>query len=161
MMRAAPSAFGTAIRRAQYWNPPIAPACRTRYSRTSKGRQIIMRNLQKKKAKDWVRMAAKLSLLFTEPKVRAAMGDRIKDTVDDLSDTVTDKYDDLTDTVAGKYEGAVDRLEAAADALQGGGYWPSRVTGFLLGVGVGAGLGILLAPASGSETREAVRGKAA
>lgn len=120
-----------------------------------------MRNLRKKKARDWVRMAAKLSLLFTEPKVRAAMSDRIKDTVDNLSDTVTDKYDDLTDAVAGKYEGAVDRLEAAADALQGGGYWPSRVTGFLLGVGVGAGLGILLAPASGHETREAVRGKAA
>src|SRR5271165_5125869 len=79
-----------------------------------KEREIIMRNLRKKKAKDWVRMAAKLSLLFTEPKVRAAMGDRIKDTVDDLSDTVSDKYDDLTDSVSGKYDGAVDRLEAAA-----------------------------------------------
>lgn len=119
-----------------------------------------MRNLRKKNAKDWVRMAAKVGLLFTEPKVRAAVSDRIKDTVDDLSGTVTDKYDDLTDTVADKYENVVDRLEAAADAIQGRGYWPSRVTGFLLGVGVGAGLGILLAPASGSETREAVRGKA-
>ena len=105
-------------------------------------------------------MAAKLSLLFTEPKVRAAVGDRVKESMGDVSDTVTDKYDDLTDTVAGKYDDAVDRLEAAADALRGGGYWPSRVTGFLLGIGVGAGLGILLAPASGSETREAVRGKA-
>ena len=105
-------------------------------------------------------MAAKLSLLFTEPKVRAAVGDRIKDTVDDLSDTVSDKYGDFSDSVADKYDGAVDRLEAAADALRGGGYWPSRVTGFLVGVGVGAGLGLLLAPASGSETREAVRGRA-
>jgi gas vesicle protein len=34
------------------------------------------------------------------------------------------------------------------------------VGGFLLGVGVGAGLGILLAPAAGSETREAIRDKA-
>ncbi|MGZ7076124.1 MAG: hypothetical protein ACXVJL_09015, partial [Candidatus Angelobacter sp.] len=112
-------------------------------------RGIIMRNIGTRNientAKDWIRLAAKLSLLFTEPKVRAAIGDRIKGSVDDMSDTVADKYKD-----------AVDRLEAAADAFQGKGYWPSRVAGFLLGVGVGAGLGILLAPASGSEIRESV-----
>ena len=108
-------------------------------------RSIGTRNIENT-AKDWIRLAAKLSLLFTEPKVRAAIGDRIKGNVDDISDTVTDKYKD-----------AVDRLEAAADAFQGKGYWPSRMAGFLLGVGVGAGLGILLAPASGSEIRESVR----
>jgi hypothetical protein len=101
--------------------------------------------------KDWVRLAAKLGVLLTEPKVRAAIADRLKDRVDDV-----------TETVANKYEDAVDRLESAAAALRGGSYWrPSRATGFLLGVGVGAGLGILLAPASGSETRQAVRDKAA
>jgi gas vesicle protein len=109
---------------------------------------------------DWVRLAARLSLLFTEPKVRAAIGNRVKDGVNDLTDTVAGKYDDVTDTVTSKYEDAVDRLEAAADALQGKGYWPSRVTGFLFGVGVGAALGILLAPASGSEIRASVRDKA-
>jgi gas vesicle protein len=114
----------------------------------------------KKTAKDWVRIAAKLSLLFTEPKVRAAIGDRIKDGVDDIADRVTSKYDDMTDTVASKYENAVDRIEAAADAIQGKGYWSSRVTGFLLGVGIGTGLGILFAPASGSEIRESIRDKA-
>ena len=77
---------------------------------------------------------------------RAAISDRIKDSVDDVTDTVTRKYAD-----------AVDRLEAAADAFQGKGHWPTRLTGFLLGVGIGAGLGILLAPASGSEIRESVR----
>ena len=111
----------------------------------------------KNTAKDWVRLAAKLSLLFTEPKVRAAIGDRIKDGMDDVTDTVTNKYADMTDTVASKYEDAVDRLKAAADAFQGKGHWPSRLTGFLIGVGVGAGLGILLAPASGSEIRGSVR----
>ena len=120
-----------------------------------------MRNIgttrTKNTAKDWVRLAAKLSLLFTEPKVRAAVGDRIKDSVDDVTDTVTNNYADMTDTVASRYEDAVDRLKAAADALQGKGHWPSRLTGFLLGVGIGAGLGILLAPASGSEIRESVR----
>jgi gas vesicle protein len=102
-----------------------------------------------------------LSLLFTEPKVRAAVGDRVKDSVSDLTDSVSSKYDDLSESVSSRYADAVDRLDAAADALRGKNYWPSRVTGFLLGVGVGAALGILLAPASGSETREAVRGKAA
>lgn len=116
-----------------------------------------MRNIGNKNVKDWVRLAAKLSLLFTEPKVRAAVGDRIKDSVSDLTDSVSSKYEDVSDTVSSKYADAVDRL----DALRGKNYWPSRVTGFLLGVGVGAALGILLAPASGSETRETVRGKAA
>jgi gas vesicle protein len=101
------------------------------------------------RAKDWVRLAAKLGVLLTEPKVRAAIADRLKDRVDDVTDQVTSKYED-----------AVDRLESAADALRGRRYWPSRVGGFLLGIGVGAGLGILLAPASGSETRQAVRDKA-
>jgi hypothetical protein len=66
----------------------------------------------------------------------------------------------VTETIADKYEDALDRLEAAGAALQGRTYWPSRVTGFLLGVGVGAALGILLAPAAGTETREAIRDKA-
>ena len=99
--------------------------------------------------KNWARLAAKFGLLLTEPKVRAAIGDQLKD-----------RTDQVTDTIASKYEDAVDRLEAAGAALQGRSYWPSRAVGFLLGVGVGAGLGILLAPAAGSETREVIRGKA-
>jgi gas vesicle protein len=113
-------------------------------------RGIIMRHIGKMNtAKDWVRLAAKLGVLFTEPKVRSVIADRLKDRVDDVTDTVTSKYED-----------AVDRLESAADALRGRSYRPSRLTGFLLGVGVGAGLGLLLAPAPGSETRQAVRDKA-
>ena len=103
----------------------------------------------KNRAKDWVRLGAKLSLLFTDPKVRSTIGDRLKDHVDSL-----------TDTVAGKYEDAADRVEAAAAAFQRKRTWPSRAAGFLLGAGIGAGLGILLAPASGAETRDAVRDKA-
>jgi gas vesicle protein len=111
--------------------------------------------------KDWIRLAAKIGLLFTEPKVRAAIGDQIKESVGNMSDTVSSKYSDISDTVADKYEDAADRLEAAAEALQGKSAWPSHLAGFLLGVGVGAGLGILLAPAAGSETREAFRDHAA
>ena len=108
-----------------------------------------MRNIGKMNSKDWVRLAAKLGVIFTEPKVRSAIADQLKDRVDDVTDRVTSKYED-----------AVDRLESAAAALQGRSYWPSRVAGFLLGVGVGAGLGILLAPAPGSDTRRIVRDKA-
>ena len=100
--------------------------------------------------KDWARLAARLGLMLTEPKTRAAVIDQAKD-----------QMDYVTDTIASKYEDAVDRLEAVGAALQGRTYWPSRITGFLLGVGVGTGLGILLAPAAGSETREAIREKAA
>jgi len=56
---------------------------------------------------------------------------------------------------------SLDRLEAPELRCRSVTYWPARVTGFLLGVGVGAGLGILLAPAAGVETREAIRDKAA
>ena len=109
-----------------------------------------MRDIRSRKTmKDWTRLAARLGLLLTEPGVRAAIGDQLKDRADRVADTVTSKYDD-----------AVDRLEAVGAALQGRSYWPSRAMGFLLGVGVGAGLGIWLAPGSGSETREAIRGKA-
>ena len=101
-------------------------------------------------AKDWARLAAKLGLLITDPKIRAAIADQFRDGMDHV-----------TDTVATKYEDAVERLEAAGDVFRGRekSYWP-EVGGFLLGVGVGAGLGILLAPAPGSETREAIRDKA-
>ena len=109
-----------------------------------------MRNIRSRTVKDWARLAAKLGLLLTEPRVRAAIGDQFKD-----------RADHMTDTIASKYQDAVDRLEAAGAALQGRrSYLPSRTVGFLLGIGVGAGLGILLAPGSGSETREAIRGKA-
>lgn len=108
-----------------------------------------MRNVGRNTLSDWSRLAARMCLLLTEPKGRAAIGDEVKDRVDDM-----------TRTVANRYEDAMDRLEAAGNALRGRSPWSARITGFLVGVGVGAGVGILLAPASGSETREAIRGKA-
>jgi gas vesicle protein len=120
-----------------------------------------MGNTGRNKTTDWVRLAAKLSLLFTDPKVRSAVGDGIKGHVDDMTDTVSSKYDDVKDRVSNKYENAVDRFEAAAAAFQGKRDWPSTVTGFLVGVGIGAGLGILLAPAAGAATRDAIRDRAA
>lgn len=109
-----------------------------------------MRNLRSRSTvKDWARLAVKLGVLLTEPEARAVIGDQLKDRVDRVTDTITSRYEE-----------AVDRLEAAGDVLQGRSHWASHAMGFLLGVGVGAGLGILLAPESGSETREAIRVKA-
>jgi YtxH-like protein len=106
-------------------------------------------SVTKNKVKDWVRVAAKLSLLFTDPKVRSTVSDGLKERADDVSNTLNDKYDE-----------AVNRLDNAVSALQGGRQWPSHVASLLLGVGVGAGLGILLAPAAGWETRRSIRDKA-
>jgi gas vesicle protein len=116
-----------------------------------------MKNLRSNnRVKDWVRLGAKLSLLFTDPKVRSAINDGLKDHADDLRD----RADNFTDTVSNKYDDAVHRVEAAADAIRGKRHWASHAGGFLLGVGIGAGLGLLLAPASGAETRDAVRDSA-
>ena len=99
---------------------------------------------------DWSRFAVKLGLILTDPKVRSEIQDGIKD-----------RTERVAHTFAGRYEDAADRLEAAGAALQGRDSGPSRVVGFLLGVGVGASLGLLLAPASGTETRSAIRDKTA
>jgi hypothetical protein len=116
---------------------------------TKKG--VVMRNMRSRKTmKDWARLAARLGLLLTDPGVRATVTDHLKDRAEDVTDTVTSKYEDL-----------VDRLDAVGAAIQRRTYRPSRTIGFLLGIGVGAGLGILLAPGSGTETREAIRSKAA
>src|SRR5882762_8448423 len=109
-----------------------------------------MRSAARNTVRDWARLAVKLGLLFTEPEGRAEIGEQVKDRTEHLRNAITHKYED-----------AADRLEAAADALRGRRYWPSRVTGFLLGMGIGAGLGILLAPASGRETRDSIREKSA
>jgi YtxH-like protein len=110
-----------------------------------------MRNFRPRNTiKYWARLAAKLGLLLTEPGIRSVVADQVKDRVNGLSDTMSRRYED-----------AVDRLEAAGAALQRRNYWPSRTAGFLVGVGLGAGLGMMLAPRAGSETREAIRGKAA
>jgi hypothetical protein len=86
-------------------------------------------------ATDWARMALKLGLMFTEPKFRSEIGDQVKDRVDSVSDVLAEKYED-----------AVERLEAAGAAFRGKTTWSPGV--FLLGLGLGAGLGILLAPAA-------------
>src|SRR5215469_10904438 len=93
------------------------------------------------RAKEWARLAVKVGLLLTEPRVRRGIRDQFSDRADSVSDKLTRKYED-----------AVDRLEAASNALRGRSQWPSHTVAVLMGIAVGAGIGILLAPASGEET---------
>lgn len=98
---------------------------------------------------DISRLAVKLGLILTDPKVRAEIQDGMKTRANRVADTFNSNYEEVSD-----------RLDAAGSALQGRTDWAPRAAGFLLGVGVGAGLGLLLAPASGTETRDAIRDKA-
>ena len=88
-------------------------------------------------------------LLLADSDKRDKAADRMRDRVHDWKDTAKDKYDD-----------AVDRLERVSYAVRGREPWTSKAGSFLLGMGVGVGLGVLFAPASGAETRSTIAGRA-
>ena len=100
-------------------------------------------------AKDWARLALKGGLLLLDPRVRSVISDQFRNRVDDVREVVRDTYDE-----------ASDRFYSARDAIRGRSYWPQKTASFLIGVGIGAGVGMLLAPSSGAETREALRSRA-
>jgi gas vesicle protein len=104
-----------------------------------------MRNPWKKIA----RTAVEMGVLFADPRIRSAVGSRLRDRVDDLSDRLEQHYDRATG-----------RLNDATDALRGNNHRTSHLVNFLAGVGVGAGLGLLIAPASGRATRQAIKDRA-
>lgn len=99
-------------------------------------------------ATKWARLALKCGLLLTDAKMWASIREQLQDGADDLGDQVRRKYDD-----------AADRLAKARDALEGRRHWMAPTVNFLGAVGIGMGLGILFAPASGEEARAAVRHK--
>jgi len=60
----------------------------------------------------------------------------------------------LRDKARDSYEMASDRVSRAADVIRGEDHSVlSQAFAFVAGVGIGVGVGILLAPASGEETR--------
>jgi gas vesicle protein len=111
-------------------------------------------------AKDWAKLALKFGLVLIAPKVWRAISDQLNDRVEDLSDRLSRGLEDVSDTATRKFGDASDRLSGASDALRGRRPWAGPVTGLLVGIGIGAALGVLLAPAAGEETREALRDKA-
>ena len=82
----------------------------------------------REKIKNWTRIAAWLGVLLTEPKVRARIGQSIKDRAESFADKAGSKYDE-----------AVHRMEGARDALRGKPSRGPQVAGFLAGLGIGAG----------------------
>jgi len=93
----------------------------------------------------WARLALRCGLLFTDAKLWESIRGQLRDRVDDMGSEMKRRYAHTSD-----------RLDRAQDAYEGGANW-AAAAGFLGGVGVGVGLGLLLAPASGQETRTAIR----
>jgi gas vesicle protein len=85
---------------------------------------------------------------------------RLADNVDDIRDRAKDRYADIRDKAKDTYDTASDRVSRASDVLRGEEHSALRTTvAVLIGVGIGVGLGVLLAPASGEETRNTIADK--
>jgi ElaB/YqjD/DUF883 family membrane-anchored ribosome-binding protein len=70
------------------------------------------------------------------------------------------QIDDLRDVAQQKYETAASRVARASRAIRGkDSYILSNALRFAAGVGVGIGVGLILAPASGEDTRSAIAGR--
>jgi hypothetical protein len=99
--------------------------------------------------KDWVRLALKGGMLLTDPRFRNAVSERLRH-----------RYEDLSDVVEERYEEAAGRLSDVSDALRGRSRTRTRVLSFLAGIGVGAGMAVLLTPVSGGQIRQGLRDRA-
>ena len=75
--------------------------------------------------------------------------------LDSLRDRLPDDVDDIKERVRDTYGAASGRVSRAADALRG--EEDSQILGkavaLAIGVGIGVGIGLLIAPASGEDTR--------
>lgn len=91
----------------------------------------------------------KIGLFLTDAKLWSAVNDQLKERAGDFSDSMRDTYEETSN-----------RLDNAQAALRGRTHWVGSTLGFLGGVGIGVGLGMLLAPVSGEEARSVIRDKA-
>jgi hypothetical protein len=108
-----------------------------------------MASFKRRSAKQWARFAMKIGLFITDAKFWSAVNDQLRERAEDLSDSMR-----------GTYKETSSRLDNAQAALHGRTHWFGSTLGFLGGMGIGVGLGMLLAPVSGEEARTAIRGKA-
>ena len=80
--------------------------------------------------------------------------------LESMRERLTDSAHDLRDRARDTYETASDRAYRASAVLRGNdSHILGNATALLVGVGIGVGVGILLAPASGEETRSNIAGK--
>ena len=71
-----------------------------------------------------------------------------------------DEIEDLRDVAQRGYETASSRIARASRAIRGeDNYVVSNVLPLVAGIGIGLGVGLILAPASGEETRSAIADK--
>jgi gas vesicle protein len=106
-----------------------------------------MRSHRRDAARKWARAALKCGLLLTDTNLWTSIGEQLRDRVSDVRDEMQRRYEDTAD-----------RLHEAHDALHGRkNHWLTHTASFVGGVGIGVGLGVLLAPVSGEEARAAVR----
>jgi len=101
-------------------------------------------------AKDWARLAMKVGLIATDAKILSSVSQQFRQGANDVNDVIRRKFGETTD-----------RLNAARVENRTHGDWLARVTSLLAGVGIGMGVGMLLAPAAGEDTRAAIRDKVA
>lgn len=80
--------------------------------------------------------------------------------LDPVRDRLADRLDDFSDRAKDTYETAADRVSDLSDRIRGNqsSGWDNAIW-MLVGVGVGIGVGMLLAPASGEETRRDIADK--
>jgi hypothetical protein len=80
--------------------------------------------------------------------------------LDSLRSRLSDSVDDLGDRARDTYSEASRRVSRASDVIRGEDHSGlSTVAALLIGVGVGVGVGLLVAPASGEETRGTISNK--
>jgi gas vesicle protein len=99
-------------------------------------------------------------LLGASVYVLDSMRDRLADNLKDWSNRARDSYGEVRDRASDAYSTASERLGRANDALLGEDHpFMSNAAAALIGVGIGVGIGLLLAPASGEETRSNIAEK--
>jgi hypothetical protein len=80
--------------------------------------------------------------------------------LDPLRNRLADRLDDLTDRAQDTYEMASDRFGRASRVIRGEDHRGlSTTAAVLIGMGIGLGVGLLFAPATGEETRSNLAGK--
>jgi gas vesicle protein len=77
-----------------------------------------------------------------------------------VRERAVEQIEDLREAAQQSYETAANRVARASRAIRGEDrYVLNSVLQFAAGVGVGIGVGVILAPASGEETRSAIAGR--
>jgi gas vesicle protein len=86
--------------------------------------------------------------------------DPLRQNVADGVDDLKDRAQDLRDRARDQYDTASDRVSRASDVIRGDDHSTlNSAFAFMAGIGVGACVGLLLAPASGEETRSTIAEK--